>query len=445
MSHIIGRGRYARETYPQPPKGNGGVVCLLPLFRTIYVDGNTTTDPADQNGTISCPYDGIQKALDTIPPLSVIDPLGDAEQGFVLMIAPGYYDEEITMPLIGRMIILRATGGLSRPSFAPIGTPSGLGPLEGPPVRIEGGPTAGILMDYSFLTEVSPETSICPYYQFEGLFVQRMIVDAGSVDSESGILSGCISSYRDCWIIDLFDEKNDTKYSGQFDFRDTFVGILDAGEAGVVSERSQVGDMLIGRVQGADSVFDSIDQFSIGFPDLESSVMLHDCEVTTFYSSLGGANPLKHDGVTEYLTSLVGSSSSFSERRIQDLVGNGYWKLTKITFGISGGTMLPDESAALLTNPNASSRTYTLPGLTQVGNGLDYSHPSATGGIGNTAQMTRVIMVKNSDDSDPLGDIVLNPSSGTTIGGSPTRILPPGEALILIGDGASNNWEIMAG
>lgn len=438
MSHIIGRGRYARETYPQPPKGNGGVVCLLPLFRTIYVDGNTTVDPADQNGTISCPYDGIQKALDTIPELDVIDPLRDAEQGFVVMIAPGYYDEEITMPLIGRMIILRATGGFAQPSFAPIGTPTGLGPLEGPPVRIEGGPTAGILMDYSFLTEVSPETSICPYYQFEGLFVERMIVDAGEVDFD--ILAGCISSYRDCWVIDLFDEKNESKYNGQFDFRNTFVALLSAGEAGLLAERSHFGSVIIGRAEGQNSVFDELEQFGGDFPDLEPSVMFHDTEFTTDYSAFD-VPATKHDGVTEYLASLVGALSIAESRRVQDLVGNGYWKLQKLTFGVTGGVMFPDVSVALLTNPNAAARTFIIPGLAGP-NGSDYSHGSA-GGSG-TNQMSRIILVKNSADSDPLGIVTLDPSSATEIEGAATRPLAPGESLLLISDGAANNWEILA-
>lgn len=429
-----GPGRwFKRTTLPT-------TVCLLPLFRTIYVDGNTTTAPVDQNGTISCPYDGIQKALDTIPPLSGADPaaiLADARQGFVILIAPGIYSELITMPLIGRMIILRATGGLAQPSFAPIGTPSGLGPIEGPPVRIEGAET-GLLMDYSFLTGVSTETSICPYYQFEGLFIELVVIDAGAVDPD--VLAGCLSSYRDCWIVQLSDEKNIQKYVGQLDFRNTFVALIGAGEAGLLAERSHFGSVDVGRAQGQDSVFDELEQFAADFPSLESSVMMHDCEFTTDYSAFDSP-PTKHDGVTEYLASLVGALSTAESRRVQDLVGNGYWKLQKLTFGATSEVMFPDVSAAVLTNPNAAARTFVLPGLVPP-NGADYSHASA-GGAGSS-QMSRVIMVKSSSDSDPLGIVTLDPSSTTTIEGAATRPLSPGESLILLPDGAANNWEIVA-
>ena len=126
---------------------------------------------------------------------------------------------------------------------------------------------------------------------------------------------------------------------------------------------------------------------------------------------------------------------------MQDLVGNGYWKLQKLTFGVTGGVMFPDVSVALLTNPNAAARTFIIPGLAGP-NGLDYSHGSA-GGSG-TNQMSRIILVKNSADSDPLGIVTLDPSSATEIEGAATRPLAPGESLLLISDGSANNWEILA-
>lgn len=424
--------------------GNGGAVCLLPLFRTIYVDGNTTALAADQNGSISCPHSTIQAALDTIPALSGADPaaiLADARQGFVVMIAPGLYDEQITMPQIGRMIILRATGGFAKPVFVPIGTPSGLGPIEGPPVRIEGA-VAEVIMDYSFLTEVSTETSICPYYQFEGLFIAAVDIFG---DADADIMSGCIQSYRDCWVLDILDEKVTTAFTGQYDFRDTFVAQIDSGAAGMLVERSHFGDVIeIGRAQGADSLFDSLTEVDLSAPSLNPGVMLQNCIVTTLYEA-SGDSPVQHDAVTEYFSSLLGSSSPLEPRRIQGVIGNGYWKLYTATFAGATIAMLPDASFALLVNPNASSRTFTLPGLSG-GGGLDYSHPSA----GQTAvpvatnQMSRVIMVKNSITSDASGDVLLDPSSATTIEGAATRVLAPGESLILLGDGVADNWEILA-
>lgn len=420
--------------------GNGAAVCLMPLFRTIYVDKNTTTDPADQNGAISCPYDGIQKALDTIPPLPTTgtdeEILDDARQGFVLLIAPGYYNEAVVMPQVGRMIILRALGGMAQPSFVPLGTPSGLGPIEGPPVLIEGGPTAGIMVDYSFLDGLTTQTSICPYYQFEGILSQDFTIRGDAADLD--IMAGCIISWRDCWNIFL-DDDSEEKFNGQLDFRNTFTAFTTVKKAGVVSERSHFGFVGVERIRAEDSTFDDLEAL-LDLPG-EAAVLLTDCNVTTAYSSPFFFGSVRHDTVTEYLVSLAGTLATNQKRRVESLVGNGYFKLIRHTFGATSFVAQLDTSWYLLTNPNAASRTAIIPGLVGSGSGADFSHPSL-GSPGS--QMSRVVAIKNSNTSDAAGDVLIDPSGTTEIDNAPTRVLSPGEGLILIADGANNNWEIFA-
>jgi hypothetical protein len=60
MSYIVGRGRYARETYPvNPAAGAGPVGGDQPLVRTRFVDALTATPSGSQNGATSTPYSSV--------------------------------------------------------------------------------------------------------------------------------------------------------------------------------------------------------------------------------------------------------------------------------------------------------------------------------------------------------------------------------------------------
>ena len=331
MSYIIGRGRYARETYPKSGDGGGAGRCLLPLFRAIYVDVNTPLAPTAQNGSISCPFDSIQTALDTIPALiagTTAAVLLDARQGFVILTAPGDYSSEvITFPSVGRMIILRALGGLALPAFNPIGTPSGLGPIEGPPVLC-----GNITVDYSFLDGATDQTSICPYYQFEGIFIDTLHIIGDAPDLD--VMTGCVLSQKNCWVLEVIDDSIGDKFNGTYDYRESFVAIQETLFAGLVAERSEFGAVEFGRVRAEDSVFDDLNG-----GDAES--LLTDCIVTTAY----GSPPVTHDGVTEYAASITDALSFASTRRIEDLSGNGYWKFVTADVPPGGFPIQPDGSA----------------------------------------------------------------------------------------------------
>jgi len=107
MGHVIGSGRYGRETYPQAPTpGGGGGACLAPLSTTLYVDAGTTTPLVDQNGSISCPYATITQAFANIALRSVGPP------PVAVVLSPNLYVEDLVIPP-GHFILMQSIGGLS--------------------------------------------------------------------------------------------------------------------------------------------------------------------------------------------------------------------------------------------------------------------------------------------------------------------------------------------
>jgi hypothetical protein len=113
MSRIIGRGRYAGETYPERSASGGGGACA-PLSRTYYVDGGTTTPLVQQNGAICTPFAGIQQALDAIPPaifpITSIEDLLEDVIPWNILIAGGAYNEDLIIPA-NRAVMLEGIGG----------------------------------------------------------------------------------------------------------------------------------------------------------------------------------------------------------------------------------------------------------------------------------------------------------------------------------------------
>jgi len=113
MSRIIGRGRYAGETYPERSASGGGGACA-PLSRTYYVDGGTTTPLVAQTGSICAPFAGIQQALDAIPPaifpITSIEDLVEDIVPWNILIAGGAYNEALVIPA-NRAVMLEGIGG----------------------------------------------------------------------------------------------------------------------------------------------------------------------------------------------------------------------------------------------------------------------------------------------------------------------------------------------
>lgn len=63
MTHLIGRGRYGRETYARRPDGGSSFVSS-PLTAQFWVDSDTTVPLASRNGAIGTPFGSIQAAYD---------------------------------------------------------------------------------------------------------------------------------------------------------------------------------------------------------------------------------------------------------------------------------------------------------------------------------------------------------------------------------------------
>jgi hypothetical protein len=80
MSHVIGRGRYARETYPGRDAG-GGATAVVPLSRQRFIDGDTT-QPGP--GAAAAPFATIAAFMTARGPVSV----ADATANFVGWVMP---------------------------------------------------------------------------------------------------------------------------------------------------------------------------------------------------------------------------------------------------------------------------------------------------------------------------------------------------------------------
>lgn len=72
MSRIVGRGRYATETYPEAPRpgGSAPVAPLEPILLELWV-GVMTIPPATPNGSIEAPFLTLQDAFDFVTSLPV--------------------------------------------------------------------------------------------------------------------------------------------------------------------------------------------------------------------------------------------------------------------------------------------------------------------------------------------------------------------------------------
>jgi hypothetical protein len=95
VSRIIGRGRYATETYPERANGGGGSAPDLPLSSIAFVDYGTVVPLSSQNGFIGTPYATVQQALDA---------------GFTSVYISGFASEDVVAP---SFVILTGMDGQS--------------------------------------------------------------------------------------------------------------------------------------------------------------------------------------------------------------------------------------------------------------------------------------------------------------------------------------------
>ncbi len=94
MSHLIGRGRYARETYPIAGNGGGGSAGGVPLSRQRFIDGGTTT--TGSTGAASEPFKTIAAFIASRGNASV----ADATANYVGWVMPSLngYAEAVAFP-----------------------------------------------------------------------------------------------------------------------------------------------------------------------------------------------------------------------------------------------------------------------------------------------------------------------------------------------------------
>lgn len=116
-------------TGPQGPTGAPGANSLdLPLSYHIFVDGNTSTPAALQNGAVGSPYATITQAINSIPACDGTA-LG-CLTAYTVAIAPGTYEEDLVINGTYRRITLSALGGSVN-----LGTFNGTDGLVGTPTR----------------------------------------------------------------------------------------------------------------------------------------------------------------------------------------------------------------------------------------------------------------------------------------------------------------------
>lgn len=96
MSRVIGRGRYATETYPSGPGGGGGAGgASVPLSRQRFIDGDTVQ--TGSNGAAAEPFKTIAEFMAT---RSNLVSIADSTAPYVgwLMPAIGGYVEDVAFP-----------------------------------------------------------------------------------------------------------------------------------------------------------------------------------------------------------------------------------------------------------------------------------------------------------------------------------------------------------
>lgn len=94
MGHLIGHGRYARETYPEGPGGGGAAAGIVPLSRQRFIDGDTAT--TGRTGSVAEPFKTIAEFMASRGNASV----DDATANYVGWMTPalGGYVGNIAFP-----------------------------------------------------------------------------------------------------------------------------------------------------------------------------------------------------------------------------------------------------------------------------------------------------------------------------------------------------------
>lgn len=421
MSHIIGRGRYARETYPQSRGGGGAAACLAPLHRTIYVDGNTAIPLADRNGSISCPYGTIQAALDTIPaPPDLSDAL-DLSQPFVLLVASGNYFEDVVLPVNGYSVHIQAIGG-SGP--AETFDPFLLGSAAwGPSVFV----TEFLLAPSGPAWDDDPGAVIAPTYQFESIVSNVFDLDATAIVGEE-LMNNTTLIFRRSSFEELVDVGEDPdKWQSIINIRESTFAFISTKDVAYIAEHSLLGFVECLAMRSADSVIDDIELFgTTTFPEFAFNDTVITTSLATFFGDI-----VFLDGVTSYYAEKNSAISVFESREVSEDNSNAFLHASRNLLPLGGGiTTFRDGDTFISANATGvgGARRVILPSIASV----------TIGGTSNLLAGQRIV----ASDTASIGSVLPEPAFPDVIrGGNP--VLGPGESAVFVPIDAST-WVVVA-
>jgi hypothetical protein len=410
----------------QPPSGpvidEGPATPCPPLFRTLYVDGQTLVAPADQDGAICSPFSTIQAALDSIPTPPDLSDLADLVQPFELLCAPGIYPEDVVIPTTGYSISIRGNGrsGPAFPiSFFAFGAPS----TPGASVLIS---SFGLAPEGSILIEASgspwdddPPTAI-PSYQFENIFTDTVTLDATAVTEGSNIGLAQVIFER-CTVLDLDDAATgfDQKWEGILTVADSQIVSAELPAGGFQAERSLFNDVDCLDMYSADCAIDT------AFIDRSGSILsetgLFDTPVLTF---LDGGDTLFLDAASHYLAAEKSAMPTSMVRRVTEDNTRAMQATTLLDEAPSTTAfVMANSTNAAILGADVAGRSAVLP--------LAGSRSKATTSIGPSGQfMGELVFVKSSSLS--TGTLTVNPQGGNTIDGGPIALTSPLDGVLLL-------------
>jgi hypothetical protein len=341
-------------------QGGSGGGCLTPLFRVLYVDGQTTTPQPDRNGSISCPYKEIQEALDTIPAPPDFEDVEDLIRPFELLVAPGVYPEDVVIPTSGYSIVLKGIGapGPAEPFdpfvfFAPAGSGTSvvISDLAGGVGRI------ALALTGPFWDQTEPV--LIPSYQFESIFAEQFEFDAEDM-GEPALLEALRTIFRRCAFFDMEDLGQSQKWESIVYLHETSVGVMEMDSVLLLGERSFVGEAVVGVPVVSDSAFGSL---GITDPDGASALVSASLKDTEVLGLLGGVgDPITLDAVTAYSAVVQGALDKGEERRVAEDDSRAMQAAT--TLVSAGGGIVsfnPGENSLSVIATGGSPRQVDLP------------------------------------------------------------------------------------
>jgi hypothetical protein len=427
--------------------GGGPGACLTPRHHELYVDANTTTPPASQNGSLSCPYDTIGAALATIPAGDPAD--FDTLLPWVINIAPGIYPEAVSLPPSpGISVTLKGQGG-AQPSIAPIVGPVTTMPGPGVFIGDPSDPFAHEMdLDYSGLDGTGGINDVPPIFVFENIATFEVEVDADGADIS--ILGAAYQVWKDCVVATYEDISQTTKYNSVIELRNcTFDLVTGTGDATFDVEHSVGVDWsFINGLRADKSVFDVVDydHDATGAPQVEA-YDLTDCMVLTSIDESSGSAPpsIRMDAATAYMCALFGSITAGENRYTQDLPAHAFQHaVLSDPDAPTSGTFFMDNNISTFITTASAALDVRLPFLGGTG---DEGWTIGGVGPGGVDRLSRQLVIKNR--AGAAGSITVTASGGDTVeGGASFGPIAAGEGVVLVpragAPAASGDWEVVA-